>query len=90
MATNHLRLRTLYLTRSICRDQPTTATLCDRFHLSERQVHRVMKEAEGLGARFESVRDADGYRWRCTNADDIRGSGLLDEWIDLEENASLV
>ena len=87
--TNHL-LRTLYVTRTICQDQPSMADLRERFDLSDRQLHRIMKEAQHLGAHFESVRSPDGYRWRCSNADAIHGKGLLDRWIELEENATLV
>lgn len=82
--TNHLFLRTLYIARSICRDSPSTNDLCERFKISETQLHLCLEEAKSLG--IELANEEGG--WECSNLEDIESTGLLARWIELEEAGS--
>jgi hypothetical protein len=84
-------LTTLYVTRSIGEEQPTSEWLCTYYGLSPRTLKRHIEEARHLGAKLKAVRMMDRrFHWTCENWPQIHARGLLAKWIELEEQRQIV
>lgn len=70
-------------------ERNTTEALTREYNISDRQLSRYIQELRHLGMDIESRRENGRFTWHCTNAKDIRKSGRLYAWIELEEKRSL-
>lgn len=89
-------LQTLEIVDLIARNpgEISSETLMRTFFISVRTLKRRLALARELGVVFVSdgvrgKRD-ESYVWTITNADEIRHSGRLRKWLELEREGSLV
>lgn len=84
-------LTTLQVTRDILySDSMTTRHLMTVYAMSERTLKRRIAHARQLGVDIQSIKKEGRYVFVARNARQIIAAGILDRWLELETEQTLL